>query len=307
MAALDIEALRREHYNATVVHARHPSDELMILRVRPDEPIPPFEAGQWISIGVGLWEERVEGCPPEEVAPEHRANLAKRPFSISSSILTPDGARLLRVEEEQDAYEIYTVLIRDVPPGTRLPVLTPRLFALHEGDRLHAGDRPHGKYTLEIVRPEDDVLFAATGTGEAPHNRMVGELLRRRHRGRIASIVTTRRRSDQAYRPAHERLMQLFPNYRWIGVATREEDEAVRLQAMLESGLLEERIGFELDPRRARVFLCGNPEMIGAPRLVSGLLTYPSPHGMVELLERLRGFRANPPDEGINIHYERYW
>ena len=47
--------------------------------------------------------------------------------------------------------------------------------------------------------------------------------------------------------------------------------------------------------------------MIGAPRELEGQLAYPPATGMVELLERLRGFRANPKEEHtINIHYERY-
>ena len=102
--------------------------------------------------------------------------------------------------------------------------------------------------------------------------------------------------------------MQMFPSYRAIYIATREPgEEAHRLQVLLQNGGLEERIGFGLDPARARVFLCGNPAMIGAPRVHDGKLAFPSDTGMVELLEKLRGFRANPADGGINIHYERYW
>jgi ferredoxin--NADP+ reductase len=301
---LDVDALRRAHYNATVVQARHPNDALMIVRIRPDAPLQPYEAGQWLAVGVGLWEARIGGCPPEEVAPEKRVDLAERPFSLSSGILTADGTRLLRADEE-DVYEIYTGFTRDLPPGARVPVLLPRLFALREGDRLRVGERPQGRYTLAGVAPHHDVLFAATGTGEAPHNRMIAELLRRGHRGRIASAVTTRRSSDQAYRATHERLAQLFPNYRYVPVATREEPEGPRLQAMLENGALEERIGFEIEPGRVHVFLCGHSGMIGAPRAVDGVLRYPDEPGMVELLER-RGLRANPPDASIDIHYERY-
>ena len=96
-----------------------------------------------------------------------------------------------------------------------------------------------------------------TGTGEAPHNRMIWELLRRGHRGRIASFASTRQRIDQAYRGMHERLMRLYPSYRHIAVVTGEK--MPRLQALLRSGELEERADFALDPSRARVFSVRQP------------------------------------------------
>ena len=52
--------------------------------------------------------------------------------------------------------------------------------------------------------------------------------------------------------------------------------------------------------------LCGNPGMIGPPRQLTGKRAYPSPSGMVELLEQ-RGFIADHRAAGVNVHYERYW
>ena len=59
-----------------------------------------------------------------------------------------------------------------------MPALTPRLFALKEGDRIQLGERITGHYTLDLVKEGDAVVFLATGTGEAPHNYMLWELLR---------------------------------------------------------------------------------------------------------------------------------
>jgi ferredoxin--NADP+ reductase len=298
---MDVDALRRAHYNATLSHVRGVTPDLAVLRVRPDDGIPPYAAGQWIALGTGMWEERVAGLPPEATAP--CAELVRRPFSLSSPILAPDGTRLVDPEDE-DFYEFYVALPRASAVAAALPG---RLFALRPGDRLWVDDTPRGRNTLEDVRPDDDVLLAATGTGEAPHNRMVWELLRRGHRGRIATIVTTRRRSEQAYRDVHERVARLFVNYRYAAVATREPGaEGERLQDLFRSGALEALAGFRLDPACARVFLCGNPAMIGAPRLEHGRRVYPKSPGMIELLERERGFRADDPRGGINVHFERF-
>jgi len=288
-----------EEYNGTLVHVRRPHDDLMVFRVRPDAPIPPYEAGQWISIGVGMWESRVAGLAPECIADEERVKLVRRPLSISSSILADGGDALLRLEDES-WYELYATFPREAPVP---PALTARLFALEPGARMWIAEAPRGQNTLAAVLPDDNVLFAATGTGEAPHNRMILELLRRDHRGRIASFVSTRRRADQAYGDVHERLMRLYPNYRYVPLATREN--APRLQQLVQNGELEERAGFGLDPSRTRVFLCGNPAMVGAPRLQDGGRVFAHVGGMVELLEA-RGFHSDPEHRTLNIHFERY-
>ena len=70
--------------------------------------------------------------------------------------------------------------------------MTPRLFMLREGDRLFLSEKIAGVYTLDPVQPDDTVIFLATGTGEAPHNYMLWELLRRGHPGRILSACCVR-------------------------------------------------------------------------------------------------------------------
>ena len=301
MTSLDVATLRATHYNATLAVVQPLHDELRIVRVRPDSPVPAFEAGQWLMLGLGSWEPGVPGALAEEPAAAPEPSVLRRPFSVSSPILTPDGSRLLRAGEE-NAYEFYVTLPRE---GSASAFVV-RLFALSPGARLWTADAPQGRYGLDRIEPHHDVLFAATGTGEAPHNRMIWELLRRSHRGRIAAVITTRCRADQGYRGVHERLMQLFPNYRYAAIATREPDEkGARLQELLRSGRLEELAGFGLDPDRTHVFLCGNPAMVGAPRAqADGQLVYPQPPGMVELLSRERGFMSDAHTG--NIHFERY-
>lgn len=302
---MDAEALRKRHYNAAVRDIRHVNEGLVVLRVRPDAPRPTYEAGQWTFLGLGLWEPRCAACPEDSLTSEEREKFQRSVYSLSSSILAEHEDRLLR-EDEEDWYEFYVGLDRTRAVGQSGAALAARLFALLPGSRLWVADEPQGNNTLRGVRPDDDVVFLATGTGEAPHNRLVAELLRREHRGRVASIVTVRHADDLAYRRVHERLNAMFTGYRWRGIATRDtQAPRQRLQAMLASGELEERAGMPLDARRCHVFLCGNAAMVGRPRTdPSGVKSYPQPAGMIELLEK-RGFQAEPP-ERANIHFERY-
>ncbi len=302
---MDVEALRREHYNATVKDIRHVNDGVVVLRVQPDAPRAAFQAGQWTFLGLGLWESRCDGCPDETLSEEDKQQLQRSVYSLSGSMVADGEDRLLR-DDEEDWYEFYIGLDRARATGKGGAALAARVFALEPGARLFVGNEPQGKNTLNGVGPDDDVVFLATGTGEAPHNRMIAELLRRRHDGRIASLVTARHLNDLAYREQHERLTRIFERYRWHGVSTRDAAApGQRLQAMLESGELERRAGTKLDPERCRVFLCGNMQMVGRPRSDdTGTRTFPEPTGMIELLER-RGFRSEPPEQA-NIHFERY-
>jgi ferredoxin--NADP+ reductase len=193
------------------------------------------------------------------------------------------------------------------------PGLTPRLFLLREGDRLNLVEKITGHYTLDPVQPGDTVVFLATGTGEAPHNYMLWELLHRGHTGRLLSACCVRHRPDLAYASVHEELMKRYPHYTYLSLTTREPETVqhkVYIQDLFTSGQLEERLGQPLDPARTHVFLCGNPSMIGVPikDRDSGQRIYPQPRGVIEILEQ-RGFQADQPQIKLkgNIHFEEYW
>jgi ferredoxin--NADP+ reductase len=248
----------------------------------------------------------------EVLQEEQLRHVVKRAYSICSPML--DGRGQLVRAEESTQVEFYITLVRYAPKHA--PALTPRLFALSPGDRLFVGPHVHGHYTLRDVQPDEDVIFAATGTGEAPHNAMLVQLLASGHRGRIVSATCVRYERDLAYLATHRRLEQLFPSYRYIGLTTREPwnldpsraDFAGKshLQDLFASGRIEQIGGTSLDPARTHVFLCGNPAMIGAPQHAHALRFYPRPTGMVEILEG-RGFRLDEPGRPGNLHVEKYW
>jgi ferredoxin--NADP+ reductase len=308
----NLHQLRHEHYNATVTRRRQIHEELLILRVRPDGGVPAYEAGQYTTLGLGYWEPRVDDCDAEHLAEVLESKLVQRAYSISSPILD-ERDRPVRVNDLGEL-EFYVVLIRH--GEVRTPALTPRLFALTVGDRLFAGPHPKGRYTLEPVKPEDHVVFLATGTGEAPHNAMLAELLARGHRGRILNVVSVRNECDLGYLATHRRVESLWTNYRYAPITTREPrnvDPAHpqfvgkrRLQEFVASSQVSKLLGQPFEPRTCHVFLCGNPAMVGIPKDEHGTRVYPQPTGLIEVLERI-GFRADTPTASGNIHFEKYW
>ena len=96
MSPEQIAELRRKRYNASVTWLHKPHSDLMILRVRPDFPLPAHLPGQYSTLGMGYWEPRHPGCQDEPLQSGDETKLAKRAYSISSSILDENGDLLVR-------------------------------------------------------------------------------------------------------------------------------------------------------------------------------------------------------------------
>jgi ferredoxin--NADP+ reductase len=280
------------------------------MRVRPDKAVPHHKPGQYTVLGMGYWEPRFPGSQEENLMEGEQVRLARRSYSISCSILDDQGE--LRQTAQTEWLEFYIVLVRNSGKETA-PALTPRLFLVREGERVYLGEKIAGHFTLDAVKPTDTVVFLGTGTGEAPHNYMVWQLLHRGHAGRILSACCVRYRKDLGYLTIQNQLMKRFPHYTYLGLTTREADAAgkkVYIQDLLSSGELERQLGRSLNSADTHVYLCGNPKMIGVPEKdkETGQLVYQQPPAVIELLVR-RGFRTDLPAQKIkgNIHYEEYW
>jgi ferredoxin--NADP+ reductase len=290
-------------YNATITHFRRIHEDLLILRLEPDFGQLDYVPGQYVTLGLGSWEPHVE-C--EE--PASQPQLIQRAYSISHNPLDEQG-RLRRPGQGKEL-EFYVALVRQSPLNRML--LTPRLFALEVGRRLYLSPHAHGAYTLTHLPHTANVLFAATGTGEAPHNAMIAELLATNHAGQIASIVCVRNLRDLAYANAHRQLAECYPNYRYLTLTTREpinvdasrcDYVGVRyIQDVVRSATFERMAGFCLAPETTHVFLCGNPAMIG----LTAHSAEPSTTGMIAVLEQL-GFNVHSDAHPGNIHFERYF
>jgi len=306
------DRLGHEGYNATLSKILEIHSDLRIIRVMPDARVPSFDAGQFLTLGLGHWEPRVAGADEEHLDEAQLQRLVKRAYSISCSVL--DGQGRLQRAQDCSYLEFYVALIRH--GEKRPPALTPRLFALAPGARLFVSPHAAGHYTLTGIQPEDGIFFFATGTGEAPHNAMIADLLLRGHRGPIVSAVSVRLRRDAAYRAVHDELMRRFANYHYLIRSTREPENVDPslpdyigkryLQDLVRSGEMERVAGAQLDPAHAHVFLCGNPTMIGAARSHESAAPIALPSSMLDLLLQ-RGFQIDDPKQPGNVHFERYW
>ncbi|MCZ7584360.1 MAG: ferredoxin--NADP reductase [Deltaproteobacteria bacterium] len=309
-SAEEILALARKRYNATLLSFDYVNDELAVMRVQPDGGVPRYKAGQYTTLGLARAEARVEGTQEDTYDSDEAVKIVKRAYSIAHPVL--NGSELYRVEE-QNFHEFYIVLIREDENSP--PLLTPRLFALKPGDRLFCGDKIVGNYTLDrfyktakhVGEENACVVFLATGTGEAPHNNMTWRLLTDGFKGRIVSIVCARYQRDLGYIETQNRLMEKYPNYKYISFTTREPGQRKRyIQDFIEEGELAALHDGFVDPERTHVYLCGNPAMIGIPKVADDQKTYPEPKGCVEILEKL-GFESGRKHPHRNIHYEEYW
>ena len=302
----EIESLRTDYYNATISYLHVAHDDLWIIGVEPDDAPLAYQAGQYTTLALGFWEPRIDNLT-EELDDDQRRKLARRSYSVSSSMLADDGVLLDPADET--AAEFYVVLVQSDWQGTPA-VLTPRLFLKGVGDRLFIGRKAAGRYRLDkFDDPTADIIFLSTGTGEAPNNRMTLDLLRSGHEGKIVGVCTVRYERDLAYLKTHEELSRSYDNYTYIPLTTREpenEGNKVYIQDLIESGQLEKQGGFELDPSSTQVYLCGNPLMIGLPEWDEDTPTYPETRGVVEILSE-RGFSIDHGRKVGNIHYEEYW
>ncbi|WP_339731878.1 ferredoxin--NADP reductase [uncultured Gimesia sp.] len=305
-----IEELVNKHYNATIQELRMPHAHLMIVRVKPDGDVPGFSGGQYTTLGLGSWEPRVDGGPLAELA---KPKLIRRAYSISCPMVDTQGNLLSN--DQIDYLEFYITLV--LRPDSDDPPLTPRLFSLKVGDRLHLGKKPVGTYTLKPIQPDDNVIFAGTGTGEAPHNSMSVELLERGHTGKIVSMTCVRYKGDLGYLDQQAQLQNQFSNYRYAAFTTREPENVDQnhphyvgkqyLQDVIPPEKFQEQFGWAPNPEQTHVFLCGNPSMIGLPEKdEQGTLVFPESKGMVELLSE-QGYRLTTAKSPGNIHFEKYW
>ncbi len=295
--------LREESYNATITAFEQRHSDLWVLRVRPDHGDTSHIPGQYASLGLGYWEDRVDDFVDPGID-DKWSKLIRRSYSISHPMFEASG---YLAPPDTEELEFYIVLVQS--DENHIAALTPRLGKLQVGDRIYLGPKVAGRYTLSSVTdPETAVVFFATGTGEAPHNSMITELLRKGHTGPIVSTVTVRNWRDLGYLEANRRLEERFANYHYLPMPTREADVPKRyLQDLIRDGDIEQALGRAFDPANTHTFLCGNPAMIGLPEEgEDGSVTFPETTGVIELLVE-RGFTIDRRNEPGNIHFEEYW
>ena len=266
-----------DELNATVTRYAEINHGLLVLQITPDFPLVEFTAGQYAVLGLPSSAPRIPYAL-EEDSPPVPDKLIKRAYSISSS------------SRQGEYLEFYVALVHS-------GALTPRLFSLREGDRVWLGKKITGMFTLDDVRPGQDILFVATGTGLAPYLSML--------------------RSDYNFDDGHKTVIVHGARVSWdlghsrelTALASRWElfhylpiiDEVDRdpgwngrvgfVYEYFNDGTIPGLLGHDLNPQQTSVFLCGNPHMV---------------EGMMTMLGD-KGFTRHSRREPGNIFVEKYW
>jgi ferredoxin--NADP+ reductase len=263
--------------NATISMRHDLTPELAIMRVAPDAGVPDFKPGQYATLGV------LPEPGSDQAKKKGLAKLVMRPYSISSTPL------------EKGSIEFYLAL---VPQGQ----FTPRLWDLPEGERLYMAPKCKGKFTLDGVPADRDLVMIATGTGLAPFMSMYQTYRDTGRWRRFIVIHGTRFCRDLAYRAELQELAERDQSLTYIPTCSREPEPAGReadwyglrgrVNLVLEPAAFRDLTGVELSPETCHVFLCGNPAMID--EVTQDLVS--------------RGFTQKDrehPDG--NVHLEKYW
>ncbi len=287
------ENLRAESYNAEIISFERVKDDLAIIRIKPDDENAEYSAGQFISLGIYNFERDRFG--------HEEAKLIKRPYSVSSPIV--DNECQLWDIEYRDFYELYIVRVEDGE-------LTPMIFNCDVGSRLFITKEAKGSYVLpKKINSDDTVIFASTGTGLAPHNSMMVELLPHLNKGKVIVFDCVRYFSELAYSQTLDKLRKQYDNLIYIPLCTREDGNKVYIQDFFVKDMLSEEYGVCIKAEKAHVFCCGNPAMIGMPKLNRSTDTYDFQFqgGLVETLMNKYNMTIFNRKTGGNIHFEKYW
>jgi ferredoxin-NADP reductase len=225
-------------YNASLVARTDETESLGHFTVRFDGDPTPFEAGQYMTIGVFV---------ADETSPTG-SRIVQRPYSVASD---PGVAG-------STGYELY---VRLVEGG----LFTPLLWRLPIGHRMRMIG-PKGKFTLA---PDDERthLFISSGTGNAPFIAMMQMLLREGRPRPAVFLNGVSYAGDLGYRSLIEGWQQdgTYPvqyiptvsrpsapeNSGWSGRSGRVES--------IVAPVCEE---LGLAPDNTIAYICGNPDMI---------------------------------------------
>jgi ferredoxin--NADP+ reductase len=263
--------------NATVSLRQDFNHGLLALRVIPDAQAPPFKPGQYAVLALPGSAPRTPLAEPEE-PPADQEKLIKRAYSIASSSVTGDYL------------EFYVALVST-------GALTPRLFALRDGDRIWLSKRAVGMFTLDDVAAGHDIAFVATGTGLAPYISMLRSAYGFDVQRRTVVCHAARVSWDLGYRRELEGLATRYPNFHYLPIIDETDRDpdwrgAVGfVNRFFTDGTVAGIFGHDLEPDRTSVFLCGNPAMIQS----------------METLLVERGFKEHKRRDPGNIFTEKYW
>lgn len=238
--------MQQDGYNASVSAITMVTPDIMMLSVETDMPHPGFEAGQYVLLGLPGSAPRSPSSLPELHAPAP-AELIQRPYAIASN--AREGPRL----------EFY---ISHVKSGQ----LSPRLFALSPGGRLHVGREIHGSFRLNETPDGSDIVMVATGTGIAPYVSFLRTHIAERPESKMVVIAGAAHEEDLGYSGELRILEKTYPNFFYVPTLTDGDDgwagRRGSIERLLEDEFLQNEYNITPDPEWTHFFVAGKPEMV---------------------------------------------
>jgi ferredoxin--NADP+ reductase len=226
--------------------------------MKVEAPVEPFEAGQFTRLALDIEGERVA-----------------RAYSYVNSPMA-------------EYLEFYFNTVPDGPLSNRLSTLQP-------GDNLWVSARPVGLLTLQQISDADHLWLLATGTAIGPFISILRSELPWQRFSRIVLAHGVRTAEELAYQNEIMGFSKRNPEkFTMVPFVSRQKtDYAIqgRIPDAIASGLLESRVGFEFDPARSQVMICGNKGMVQDTQAQ---------------LER-RGLKKHRRGEPGHIITENYW
>jgi len=253
--------------NASIVKKEVITENLIKLFVKPDFELKTFIPGQYLAVGLPASYPRKEGSLPEHKEYKSEA-IIKRSYSIGSS-------------PKEEFLEFYLAIVND-------GALSSRICLLNEGDKLWMAPKIVGKFTLEGVAEDKDLILISTGTGLAPYISMI----------RTKSIIDNfnitlihgvRYEQDLAYDQELKELEKLNPNFKYHSVVSRPKESYQGNKGYIQDLFKNNLINYNKE--KDNIFICGNPAMIQEmeTKLVS------------------EGFIVHSKRTPGNLHLEKYW
>ncbi len=203
------------------------TERLLSLRIVAD--IEPFEAGQFIKVGLKIGDE-----------------IIARPYS------------LVNAPHERPLEICFSI----VPGGP----LSRNLAALDTGNNILVAPRAHGFLTMKEIAKGSDLWLIATGTGIGPFLSILktGTPWQRFHR--IVLVHAVRLAKELMYRELIDELTSAYADkFVYVPFVSGENAEFAlpgRITHAITSGQLESHAGVEFRIAESSVALCGNPQMV---------------------------------------------
>lgn len=160
--------------------------------------------------------------------------------------------------------EFYSIVV----PGGEF---TSRLARLENGDEILVEKMNYGYLTTDRFQAGRDLWMLATGTGLAPFISILYDFTTWEQYDNLILVHSVRCRGELAYEETirsfagHNLLHDATAELRYIQVVTREDVPGAlnaRVTTLIENGELERAAGLPLSQERARIMICGNPEMV---------------------------------------------